>query len=260
MLKKEPLNEQYFLGHITLDNPEKRNAFDDVLIKQLSEAFDEAEQDNRIRSVILSAQGPFFSAGADLNWMKKTATYSEDKNIEDAMNLASLMKKVNTLSKPTIALIQGNVYGGALGLIACCDIALASPGVMFCFSETALGLIPAVISPYVLAAIGERNARRYFLTAESFDTQEALRIQLIHCISDNLWADGLALAKKIVKNSPQAISHIKRLVHEIAQHPIDATIIEKTAKAIAQARASADGREGINAFLEKRSPRWGYPE
>ncbi len=244
---------------IILNNPEKHNAFDEHLIQHLLETLESIEQDDTIRVVILSAEGASFSAGADLNWMKKMAAYSEQENMADAMKLARLMQKLNHLNKPTIALIQGNAFGGALGLIACCDIALSVPSALFCFSEVKLGLIPAVISPYVLAAIGERMSRRYFLTAERFSAEEALRIELIHQIvekPENLIKTGLHLAENIANNSPEAIKKIKALTHEVTQKTISENVIQKTAKAIAKARVSSDGQEGLSAFLEKRTAKW----
>lgn len=243
-------------AHIILHAPEKHNAFDEQLIENLTQTLNNIEQDNSIRVVLLSAEGPSFSAGADLNWMKKMAAYSEEENFQDAMKLARLMQTLNNLNKPTIALVQGNAFGGALGLIACCDIALSVPHAFFCFSEVKLGLIPAVISPYAIAAIGERMARRYFLTAERFSAEEALRINLIHSISDNLLQDGLALAKQITQNSPSALQHSKTLTRKITQSTLNEDLIRATAEAIAQARVSTEGQEGLNAFLEKRAPDW----
>lgn len=253
MLKKD--NQ---IAHIVLNKPEKHNAFDEHLIAHLLETLDIIEQDNTIRVILLSAEGTSFSAGADLNWMKKMATYSEKENFNDAMQLARLMQKLNYIKKPTIALIQGNAFGGALGLIACCDIALSVPEALFCFSEVKLGLIPAVISPYILRAIGERMARRYFLTAERFSAQQALAMQLIHQISDanHLMSDGVTLAQQIINNSPSALEQIKTLTHDVSHQIINEKIIEETASAIAKARISPEGQEGLSAFLEKRPPIW----
>ena len=246
--------EQAF-GHIILNNPQKHNAFDEPLIQDLLDALKEMDKDTNIRVVFLSAEGPSFSAGADLQWMKKMAIYSEEENFQDAMKLALLMQTLNQLSKPTIALVQGNAFGGALGLIACCDIALSAPHATFCFSEVKLGLIPAVISPYAIAAMGERAARRYFLTAERFSAEEALKTGLIHSISTNLLADGLILAKKIAQNAPLAIHKIKALSQKISSS-LNEEIIQFTVKAIAEIRVSPEGQEGLSAFLEKRKPSW----
>jgi methylglutaconyl-CoA hydratase len=247
------------IARIILNNPEKHNAFDEHLIQKLIDTLDTLACDKTVRVVILSAEGKSFSAGADLNWMKKMGAYSEQENRTDAMQLARLMQKLNNLNKPTIALVQGNAFGGALGLIACCDIALSTSDAFFCFSEVKLGLIPAVISPYVLVAIGERMARRYFLTAERFTAQEAHNIQLIHQLSESpesLLNDGLKLAEHIANNAPDALTQIKALTLSISQQPIDEIIIEKTAQSIAQARVSSEGQEGLKAFFEKRSPIW----
>lgn len=250
ILKKETV-----FAHIILNNPEKHNAFDEQLIDDLLEALKEVEDDNSVRVVLLSAEGPSFSAGADLSWMKKMAAYTEDENFQDAMKLARLMQTLNQLSKPTIALIQGNAFGGALGLIACCDIALSVPQAFFCFSEVKLGLIPAVISPYAIAAMGERAARRYFLTAERFSAEDALKSGLIHAISNNLLEDGLSLAKQIAQNGPCAIHKIKILTQKVSS-AISEEVIKCTAQAIAEIRVSSEGQEGLSAFLEKRKPNW----
>lgn len=251
MFKKEG-----YIGHLILDNPEQHNAFDDKLIQTLIKDLETIEQDDTIRVVMLSAEGVSFSAGANLHWMRKVANYSAEENVEDALKLARLMQKLNTLNKPTIALVQGNAYGGALGLIACCDVVLSSPHALYCFSEVKLGLIPAVISPYIMATIGFSQTRRYFITAERFSAHEALNIGLIHLLSDNLMEDGLHLAKQIAQNSPAAIKQIKALLHATVNRPIDDTLIQQTAEAIARSRVSKEGQEGLNAFLEKRKPSW----
>lgn len=242
-------------AHIILNNPEKHNAFDEQLIQNLLDALKEIDSDSNIRVVFLSAKGPSFSAGADLQWMKKMAVYSKEENFEDAMKLALLMQTLNQLSKPTIALVQGNAFGGAVGLIACCDIALSAPQATFCFSEVKLGLIPAVISPYAIAAMGERAARRYFLTAERFSAEEALNTGLIHSISNNLLEDGLVLAKQMAQNGPSAIHKAKILTEKVSR-AINDDIIKYTAEAIAEIRVSPEGQEGLSAFLEKRKPSW----
>jgi methylglutaconyl-CoA hydratase len=254
-MSKLIVRKENAFAHIILNNPEKHNAFDEQLIQDLLDILKKVDTDNSIRVVFLSALGPSFSAGADLQWMKKMALYSEEENFEDAMKLARLMQTLNQLSKPTIALVQGNAFGGALGLIACCDIALSAPQATFCFSEVKLGLIPAVISPYAIAAMGERAARRYFLTAERFSAQEALKTGLIHSISNNLLEDGLILAKQIAQNGPSAIHKIKMLTHKISR-AISEDIIKYTAQAIAESRVSPEGQEGLSAFLEKRKPNW----
>jgi methylglutaconyl-CoA hydratase len=246
------------IATLTLNRPEIHNAFDDVLIAELITALKNLESDKNVRVVLLAANGKNFSAGADIHWMKRMANFSEAENFNDAMQLARLMQTLNQLQKPTIALVQGAVFGGGVGLVACCDIALASPEASFCLSEVKIGLIPAVISPYVIAAIGERSARRYFLTAEKFDAQEALRLNLIHQIvpSDQLRNTALQIAENLLANSPQAIVSAKNLIAQVANNFIDENLIEKTAKEIAKIRVSKEGQEGLNAFLEKRKANW----
>lgn len=243
---------------LTLNRPEMHNAFDDRLIKALTEEFRRLERDPAVRVVILAARGKSFSSGADLNWMRRMADYSFEENLADAMGMADLMKTLANLSKPTIALVQGAAIGGGVGLVACCDIALASEDASFCLSEVRLGLIPAVISPYVGAAIGPRAMRRYFLTAERFDAAEACRLGLVHEV---LAADQLAeradqLSGLVLRNGPQAMAAVKALVSEVALSFLDDDLIADTAERIAEIRASDEGREGLSAYLEKRRPNW----
>ena len=247
------------LGLLTLNNPEKHNAFDDVLITDLTAAFHSLEANEAVRVVILSGAGKSFSAGADLNWMKRISTYSEAENLRDAMALGEMLRTLHGLSKPTIARVHGAAYGGGVGLVACCDIAIGSQAASFSLSEARLGLIPAVISPYVIAAIGERAAHRYFLTAERFDAAEAFRLGLLH----ELAADDDAMDDKIndfvtalMTCGPNAIKAGKRLISAVANRPIDDAVIADTARRIAQLRASEEGKEGIGAFLEKRNASW----
>ena len=247
------------IGIVTLNNAEKHNAFDDVLITDLTAAFQSLETNDTVRVVILSAIGKSFSAGADLNWMKRMAGYSQDENLRDATALATLMSTLHGLSKPTIARVQGAAYGGGVGLVACCDIAVGTQSASFSLSEVKLGLIPAVISPYVIAAIGARAAHRYFLTAERFDAAEAFRLGLLH----ELAADDEAMDEKIndivtalLSCSPNAISEGKNLIAAVANRPINAATIADTAQRIARVRASVEGKEGVNAFLDKRKASW----
>lgn len=246
------------IARITLDRAERHNAFDDALIAGLTEAFALVGADPDIRAVILAAAGKSFSAGADLGWMKRMASYSHEENQRDAMGLAGLMQAIDQCPKPVIGLIQGPAYGGGIGLVACCDIALGTSGAAFCLSEVRLGLIPATISPYVIRAIGARAARRYFLTAEVFDAAEALRLNLLHAILPDqaaLEAEGARLAALIARNGPAAITAAKRLVEEM-DRPLDDDLIALSARRIADIRASDEGREGVAAFLEKRRPSW----
>jgi methylglutaconyl-CoA hydratase len=244
---------------LTLNRPELHNAFDDTLIAGLTAALKSLEADPRVRVVVLAAAGPSFSAGADLAWMRRTADYSREQNLRDALALAELMRTLNGLSKPTIARVQGAAYGGGVGLVACCDLALASPSASFCLSEVKLGLIPAVISPYLVQAIGPRAARRYFLSAERFSAAEAKQLGLVHeLVADGELDEALERAvERLLANGPRAMAAAKELVARVAGRALDEGLIRETAELIADARASEEGREGLSAFLEKRKPRWG---
>jgi methylglutaconyl-CoA hydratase len=247
------------LGIITLNNPDKHNAFDDILIADLTTALNAMEKNAAVRIVILSAAGKSFSAGADLNWMKRIAGYSPEENFRDAMGLGTLMHTLHGLTKPTIARVQGAAYGGGVGLIACCDIAVGTHDAAFSLSEVKLGLIPAVISPYVVAAIGERAAHRYFLTAEKFDASEAYRLGLLHELAVNDDAmdeiiDDMCIA--LLAAGPHALREAKSLIATVANKPINEALVAETAQRIARVRASEEGREGLAAFLEKRTAAW----
>ena len=242
---------------VTLTRPEVHNAFDDTLIAELNAVLSGFASDERVRAVVLGAQGRSFSAGADLNWMQRMAGYSEPENLDDARALADLMRTLYELPKPTLALVQGPTFGGGVGLVACCDIAVAAETANFCFSEVRLGLIPAAIGPYVIAAIGERAARRYFLTAETFGAREALRIGLVHdVVPDEALRDvGRRVIKALLRGGPNAQLAAKDLILLISGRPLD-DLSEETARRIARLRVSEEGREGIAAFLEKRKPGW----
>ncbi|HUQ28577.1 MAG TPA: enoyl-CoA hydratase/isomerase family protein [Usitatibacter sp.] len=251
------------VGLITLNRPERHNAFDDALIAELTEAFRSMEAEDGVRVVVLSGMGKSFSAGADLNWMKRMAGFSLDENRRDAMGLAALMRTIAHFRKPTLARVHGAAYGGGVGLVACCDIAVASQGATFALSEAKLGLIPAVISPYVVAAIGERAARRYFLTAERFDAAEAWRLGLVHDIASNESEldDKLGeIVDALLACSPAAQMEAKALIRAVAGRPVTSELIQDTAERIAKMRASPEGREGVAAFLEKRRASWVPPE
>lgn len=246
------------LATVTMNRPELHNAFDDLLITAMTGELRRLDADPQVRVVLLAASGKSFSAGADINWMRRMASYSLEENLADSVSLAGLMSTLNGLSKPTIALVQGAAYGGGVGLVACCDIALATELASFCLSEVKLGLIPAVISPYVIEAIGSRAARRYFLTAERFDAGEALQIGLVHELvaADELRTRGEALAALLAQNGPAALAAAKSMVAAVTARPIDATMVAETAERIAKVRSSAEGKEGLCAFLEKRLPAW----
>lgn len=247
------------LGIITLNNPDKHNAFDDVLIADLTHALNAMQRSADVRVVILSALGKSFSAGADLNWMKRIAAYSQEENVRDAMGLGMLMQTLHGLSKPTIARVQGAAYGGGVGLIACCDIAVGTQAAAFSLSEVKLGLIPAVISPYVIAAIGERASHRYFLTAEKFDAAEAYRLGLLHELmqtDDEMDAKIHSLCESLLNAGPHAITEAKSLIAAVAKRPIDDSLVADTAKRIARVRVSTEGQEGLSAFLQKRAASW----
>jgi len=247
------------IATLTMNRPEVHNAFDDVLIADLTKALKRLEEDESVRVVLLTGNGRSFSAGADLGWMRRMADFTRQENLSDAFELAVLMKTLNELSKPTIALVNGAAYGGGVGLVACCDMAIATSRATFCLSEVKLGLIPAVISPYVIAAIGQRACRRYFLTAEQFNADEACRLGLVLDVAEDetaLSARGLDLAKMLVKNGPRAMAAAKDLIAAVFGRPVDEDLIADTAGRIADRRSSIEGREGLSAFLEKRPPAW----
>lgn len=244
---------------LTLNRPTLHNAFDDALIAEMTGALTALDTDAAVRCVIIRANGKSFSAGADLNWMKRMAAYSEQQNLEDARALAQLMHTLNTLSKPTIARVHGPAYGGGVGLAACVDIAVGYSEAKFSLSEARLGLIPSVISPYVIAKIGSAYARRYFMTAEVFDAAEAYRIGLLQELvssEEDLDEQIALLVKQLLACSPNAQRENRALIAAVASQPITAAVVEDTAQRIARLRASEQGKEGIAAFLEKRKPQW----
>jgi methylglutaconyl-CoA hydratase len=246
------------IATLTLNRPEIHNAFDDVMIAELISALQTIEHDKDIRLMILRGNGKSFSAGADLNWMQKMIHFNYDENLQDAKKLAQLMNILYHLHKPTIAVVHGSAFGGGVGLISCCDIIIAADKANFCLSETRLGIIPAVISPYVLNAIGERAARRYYLTAERFDAHEAYRLGLAHivCSSDELEKQVENIASQLLQNSPAALVAAKQLIAATTRGNIDNAMMDDTAHRIAVMRTSLEGQEGLRAFLEKRAPKW----
>jgi methylglutaconyl-CoA hydratase len=242
---------------LTLDRPEIHNAFDEELIAALTAAFTEASADDKVRAVVLRANGKSFSAGADLNWMKRMAGFSEAENLADAKRLAELLRVIDTCPKPVIARVQGNAFAGAIGLIACSDLVVAVPEAEFAVTEVRLGLIPAVISPYLIRSMGVRQARRWFLTAERFSAEQAQAMNLVHEVvaADELDACVMHWIDAIQKAGPNALAAAKQLVAAVDGTP-RAAVIADTAKRIASIRASAEGKEGVTSFLEKRKPDW----
>ena len=248
------------IATVTLDRADKHNAFDDALIAELTETLLKLDRDRSVRVVVLTGAGASFSAGGDLAWMKRMASFSAEQNFDDAEKLAELMAVLDSLSKPTIARVNGQAYGGGVGLIACCDIAVAVEGARFALTEVRLGLIPAVIAPYVLNAIGERQARRWFLTAETFDAARARELGLVHEVvpATGLDARVAALCDALLAGGPTALGDAKQLIRKARpQSPAAARTLRKlTARTIAQLRSGPEGQEGLAAFLEKRSPNW----
>ncbi|MDO6706011.1 enoyl-CoA hydratase-related protein [Photobacterium sp. 1_MG-2023] len=246
------------IAHLTLNRPEKSNAFDDLLIAALRHYLQQLAKHSDVRVLVLSAAGKHFSAGADLNWMKAMAQKSRHDNLNDAQALASLMYELDTFPHPSIAMVQGAAFGGALGLISCCDIALGADSARFKLSEVKLGLIPATIGPYVCRAMGQRQARRLMLTAETFDAATALQLGVLHhaCPADQLETELQQTIEVLLANSPAALSQVKQLCQMCAQSAIDEKLIRLTSEMIADIRVSAQGQEGLSAFFEKRRPDW----
>ena len=230
-----------------------------MIIQQLITALENVDADNNVKVVILRSEGKHFSAGADLGWMRRMADNSRQENLDDSRELARLMNVLNHLSKPVIGLVQGAAFGGAVGLAACCDIVLATDKASFCLSEVKLGLIPAVISPYVVRAIGERQARRYFLSAEVFSATQAQEYGLVHIVCDDVEAMDARcneMLQQLAINGPEAMKAAKDLVFAVSHKPISADVIDDTAQRIADIRVGAEGQEGLGAFLNKRKANW----
>lgn len=243
---------------IRMDRPELHNAFDAGLVADLTGALSDAGNDPAVRAVVLEGSGASFSAGADLNWMRGMARASEADNRADALALATLMRTLDELPKPTIARVHGAAFGGGVGLVACCDIAIGSSEARFGLTESKLGLLPAVISPYVIAAIGVRQARRYFATAEIFDAHEAFRIGLLHQVVDATALDAAVQRQLdlLLKAGPVAAAAAKQLVRDVAWSRDRDAIDAANADLIARLRVSPEGQEGLTAFLDKRRPAW----
>ncbi len=243
---------------VAMNRPEKHNAFDDAVIAELREAFDELPGREDVRVVVLASEGRSFSAGADLGWMKRMAEYDYQHNLQDARLLAGMLEALYTLPQPTIARVQGAAYGGAVGLVSCCDMAVATERAGFSLSEVKIGLIPATISPYVIRAIGERASRRYFTTAERFDAAEAHRLGLVsEVVAEGALDDAVdTLVTALLQNGPMAVRMAKGLVGDMAGREITAELVEDTCERIARIRVSEEGQAGLGAFLEKRKPGW----
>lgn len=243
---------------VTLNRPELHNAFDEDTIAILTRELRALGDDEDVHVVVLNARGESFCAGADLKWMKRTAEFSEAENLQDASALAELLLTLDTLAKPTVALIQGPAYAGGVGLICACDIAIAARSARFAITEVRLGLIPAVISPFVINAIGESRARRYFLTGERIDAAEAERIGLVHEVvpDEALAVRGETFVKMLLKGGPRALSEAKALIAAVHGRPLNNDMFVELAKRIARVRVSDEAQEGMGSFLEKRKPRW----
>jgi len=246
------------VSRLVITRADVHNAFDDILISELHAALTTLENTGSTRVLVLSSAGNSFSAGADLRWMKKTAGYSRSENQADAEKLAAMLSCLNTFPAPVIARVQGAAFGGGVGLVACCDIAVASTAASFSLSEVRLGLSPATISPFVIDAIGGRQARRYFLTAERFSADTALAIGLVHEVvaPDQLDERVDTLIHALLECGPQAQQQAKRLVHDLQYRVRDDALARETAKRIAAIRVSAEAQEGMKAFLQKRKPPW----
>lgn len=243
---------------LTLNRPEKHNCFDDTLIVEITEALNTLAANDAVRVLILTGAGKSFSAGGDLGWMQRMADYNHADNLKDASELAEMLRVLNHFPKSTIARVQGAAFGGAVGLVSCCDMAIGSERASFSLSEVKIGLIPATISPYVIQAIGARASRRYFQTGERFDAKTALHLGLLSELVEEAELDATVdkLVTTLLANSPAALTGAKKLVLDYANREIDNTLIEDSCQRIADIRVSAEGQEGLKAFLEKRSPNW----
>jgi methylglutaconyl-CoA hydratase len=242
------------IATVTLNRPEVHNAFNEILIAELTAKLAQLGADRQVRVVVLAGEGRSFCAGADLDWMRRTAAYSREENLEDALKAAEMLRTLNQLPKPTVAAVHGAAFGGGVGLIACCDIAIAADSATFSFSEVRLGLIPAVISPYVIAAIGERQARRYFLTAERFPAAEARRFGLVHEVTppESLHSSVAAVATELLSAGPESLRAAKELIHTVVRRSGDETLPAETARRIAEIRTGEEARQRIQRFLENR--------
>ncbi len=247
------------IAWVTLNRPEVHNAFDEMMIARLREIFYELEQDNHCRAVVLRGAGKSFSAGADLDWMKRAADFSHNQNLADAEYLAAMLNSLYSLNKLTIACVQGAAMGGGIGLVSCCDLVIADINTTFALSEVKIGLIPATISPYVLSAMGARNARRYFQTGDKFKGRRAYELGLVHELTtseDEMAAQLNVMLGHVHTNGPLAMREAKRLIMDFAGQPLSSAIMADSAERIAAIRSRAEAKEGLKAFLEKRKAGW----
>lgn len=242
---------------VALNRPDVRNAFDDVLIGELTATFTALGADSAVRVVVLTGEGPVFCAGADVNWMKRSITYTQEQNKSDALRMSGMFRAIDECPKAVIGRVNGTCFGGGMGLISCCDVVVSVASAQFAFTEVKLGIVPAVISAYVAPKIGAAAARRYFLTAEAFGPDEARRIGLVHEVvaPDKLDAKVSEIAAAILKNGPAAVATAKSLIPQVLSKS-RADAIEFTASLISKVRTSPEGQEGLGAFLEKRKPTW----
>jgi methylglutaconyl-CoA hydratase len=253
------LEENIF--YVCLNRPEVHNAFNEKMIKEITQIFKDIEKQNTIRMVVLKGEGKSFSAGADLNWMKKMKDYTQDENMKDSLELSFMFQQINNCSVPVIGLVHGLALGGGVGLVSVCDYVVADESMKFGLTEVLLGLLPAVISPYVFSKIGESNARAYFLSGQKFSAHKAYEMKLVHAIVKNpseLQIEWKNIKQNFLKASPKAARACKKLIFGLKSHwnNIDESLIEQTCKYIADIRISDEAQEGMNALLEKRKPSW----
>jgi methylglutaconyl-CoA hydratase len=260
-----PMNFQHLevdirgpVATVWLNRPAVRNALDEVLLAEITQAITQLEQDDAVRVLVLAGRGKVFCAGADLHWMKRMAAYSDAQNRADAMVLATMLKTLHRAGKPTIARVHGAAFAGGMGLAAACDVVVAEPGAEFCLSEVRIGLIPSTISPYILQALGVQASRRYMLTAERISAQEAHRLGFVQRLCEaGAIDDAVAqVARALIAGGPQALAQTKALISTVAHRSLDEALVTETAGLIARVRASSEGREGVSSFLEKRRAAW----
>lgn len=244
------------IARLTLNRPDRHNAFDEAMIGDLTRTFTTLGANPAVRLVVLNGAGESFCAGGDLHWMQRAAHKTEVENEADAFALARMLHTLNACPKPVIGLIHGACFGGGVGLAAACDMVVAAPDARFGLTEVRLGLIPAAISPFVVAKIGASAARRYFLTGERFSAEEARRIGLVHEVKAGLDAAAAPLIDGLLASGPEALADAKALISDVSGRAVDEDLLRLTARRIAARRASDEGREGIAAFLEKRKPGW----